>query len=472
MVNPEPGHGERHPDIPRNAIWVDRLRRHELQVEAAGRLVVEGALKRMVGLTLEAVGCEAAVGSYCEITRPDGGRVEAEVVGFSDDRIFLMPTGQIRGMISNSKVTPKIHAASVLVGDALLGRVLDGAGKPIDGKGPTRCHDRIDLHATPINPLRRKPIVEPLDVGVRSINALLSIGRGQRIGLFAASGLGKSVLLGMMTRHTDADVVVVCLVGERGREVQEFIDNSLGAQGMARAVVVATPSDHPPLMRIHGALLATSIAEYYRDRGLNVLLLMDSLTRFAQAQREIALAIGEPPVTKGYPPSVFARLPQLCERAGNGAIGQGSITAVYTVLTEADDQSDPVADAARAILDGHIVLSRRLAGSGVFPAVDVEASASRVMDLITTAEHRELARRYRRLTATYEENRDLINVGAYNSGSDESIDLAIRLWPKLMNFLTQDLHQAARLDDALRDLERIFADDQAAESVEDTDDNQ
>lgn len=441
-----------------NKRWAGFLEHCQSRVDEVGGLVVEGTLRRMVGLTLEASGCEAAIGSYCEVTRPNGESIEAEVVGFSDDRILLMPTGQIRGMMNNARVRPKKHVAFVPAGRALLGRVLDGAGNPIDGKGAAHCDARVDLHALPINPLARQPISEPLDVGVRSINALLSLGRGQRVGLFAGSGVGKSVLLGMMTRHTDADVVVVGLIGERGREVQEFIDQSLG-EGLERAVVVATPSDHPPLMRIHGALRATSLAEYFRSLGLNVLLLMDSLTRFAQAQREIGLAIGEPPVTKGYPPSVLAGLPELCERAGNGGAGQGSITAVYTVLTEADDQNDPIADAARSILDGHIVLSRDLSGFGVYPAVDVEASASRIMDQLVTDEHRELARKFRRTYATYTANEDLINVGAYVAGSDPAIDAAIALWPRLLDFLDQSRDEAVRMDRALAELQALFDSD-------------
>ncbi|MGE0623973.1 MAG: flagellar protein export ATPase FliI [Pseudomonadales bacterium] len=449
------------PEPARSARWAARLRRDESHVEEAGRLVVEGALRRMVGLTLEAVGCEAPIGTYCEVIRPDGSRVDAEVVGFADDRIFLMPTGHIRGMVSNARVIPRLKPASVCVGESLLGRVIDGAGLPIDGLGRIDCDERRVLHGTPINPLERQPVDKPLDVGVRSINALLSLGRGQRVGLFAGSGVGKSVLLGMMTRHTSADVVVVGLVGERGREVQEFVDSALGEQGMSRAVVVATPSDHPPLMRIHGALIATSIAEYFRDQGRHVLLLMDSLTRIAQAQREIALAIGEPPVTKGYPPSVFAALPELTERAGNGTAGQGSITAIYTVLTEGDDANDPVADAARSILDGHIVLSRKLAGAGVFPAVDVEASASRVMNQITTARHQQLARAYRQIYATYTENQDLINVGAYSAGSDPEIDRAVRLWPRLRAFLMQALDQPSRMAESLAALEALFTESPA-----------
>ncbi len=442
--------------LPRSPVWHSRLQAQTRLVTENGGLVAEGSLRRMIGLTLEAVGCEVPVGSYCEVVKPDGQRLEAEVVGFADDRVFLMPVGPLRGMVSNARVRPLMRNGTVAVGESLLGRVIDGAGQPIDGNGPLDCRTAMPLHAEPTNPLKRKPIDEMLDVGVRSINGLLSLGRGQRVGLFAGSGIGKSVLLGMMTRHTEADVVVVGLVGERGREVQEFVDQTLGESGLSRAVVVATPSDQPPLMRIHGALVATSVAEYFRDRGCNVLLLMDSLTRIAQAQREVALAVGEPPVTKGYPPSVFAAMPGLCERAGNGTEEQGSITAIYTVLAEGDDPNDPVADAARSILDGHIVLSRQLAGAGIFPAIDVEASASRVMNTIVDERHWQLAQAYRRAHSIYSENQDLINVGAYTAGTDPEIDLAIQLWPQLRAYLAQELHDPSRLDDALSDLEAIF----------------
>ncbi|NOQ94580.1 MAG: FliI/YscN family ATPase, partial [Methylophaga sp.] len=315
-------------------------------------LVVEGRLTRMVGLTLEAVGFQAPIGSRCEVQGVGGKPIEAEVVGFAGETLYLMPTGDTRGLVPNARVRPLRSDSQVPVGEELLGRVVDGACKPLDGKGPLNVKDRVPLHGHPVNPLARSPVRHHLDVGVEAINALLSVGRGQRMGLFAGSGVGKSVLLGMMTRFTEADVIVVGLIGERGREVKEFIEDILGTEGLERAVVVASPADHSPLMRLHGAMLATSIAEYFRDQGKQVLLLMDSLTRYAQAQREIALAIGEPPATKGYPPSVFSLLPQLVERAGNGPDGGGAITAIYTVLTEGDDQQDPVADAARAILDG------------------------------------------------------------------------------------------------------------------------
>lgn len=418
-------------------------------------MVVQGKLTRMVGLTLEAVGCQSAVGARCLVAGPQGRAIEAEVVGFSGERLFLMPTGDMRGLVPNARVIPTGRVCDAVVGQALLGRVLDGAGQPLDGKGPLRAKERLPLTGRPVNPLSRRPIRETLDVGVRAINALLTVGPGQRMGLFAESGVGKSVLLGMMTRFTTADVIVVGLIGERGCEVKDFIDDILGPQGLARSVVVATPSDNPPLLRIHGALLATSIAEYFRDQGKDVLLLMDSLTRFAQAQREIALAIGEPPATKGYPPSVFAKLPQLVERAGNGAQGAGSITAFYTVLMEGDAQNDPLADAARAILDGHVFLSRRLAEAGHYPAIDIEASISRAMTDIVEASHLKAARRFKQIYSTYRQNQDLISVGAYVTGSDTRVDEAIEFHPRLLDFLRQDMNQPVPFADSLRDLNKL-----------------
>lgn len=406
--------------------------------------VVEGVLRRSVGMALEAEGCSAPVGGRCDIVAPEGGRIEAEVVGFAGDRLFLMPTGDMRGIVPNARVMPVAGVQEVRVGDELLGRVLDGRGKPLDGGAAISSRATVPLFGKTINPLERQPIKEPLDVGVRSINSLLCVGRGQRIGLFAGSGVGKSMLLGMMTRNTNADVVVVGLVGERGREVKEFIDGSLGNEGMKRSVVIATPADDTPLMRMHGAWLSAAVAEYFRDQGKHVLLLMDSLTRFAQAQREIALAIGEPPATKGYPPSVFAKLPQLVERAGNGADGGGSITAIYTVLAEGDDQNDPIVDASRAILDGHITLSRQFADAGIYPAVDIEASVSRAMPQITSDEHQQLIARFRQIYSVYQDHRDLIAVGAYQKGSDARVDEAIERWPAMMEFVRQ--HQNERVD--------------------------
>ncbi len=400
-------------------------------------MVVEGTLKRSVGLAMEAEGCHAAVGGRCDVVAADGRRVETEVVGFSAERLFLMPIGDSRGLSPNARVVPVSAAPEINAGEELLGRVLDGCGQPLDDGPPTSTSAVAPLFGEPINPLRRSPIRQQLDVGVRSINALLPLGRGQRMGLFAGSGVGKSMLLGAMSRNTTADVVVVAMIGERGREVREFIESSLGPDGMRKAVVVATPADDSPLMRLHGAWRATAIAEHFRDRGLQVLLLMDSLTRFAQAQREIALAIGEPPATKGYPPSVFAKLPQLVERAGNSVDGGGSITAIYTVLAEGDDPNDPIVDAARAILDGHIALSRRMADSGIYPAVDVESSVSRVIPQIASAGAQDLIGRFRRLHAVYQEHRDLIAVGAYRPGSDPRVDEAIARWPAVVKFLQQ-----------------------------------
>jgi flagellum-specific ATP synthase len=425
----------------RSLNWAQQLERGIRRVERLPAPPVEGVLTRMIGLTLEAAGCQAAVGDRCDVLGTDGARIEAEVVGFSGDRLYLMPTGDIHGLKPNARVIPRLGAETAAVGPQLLGRVIDGAGTALDDLGPIVCEQRVRLTGTPINPLLRQPIAEPLDVGVRAINSLLSVGRGQRIGLFAGSGVGKSVLLGMMARYTSASVIVVGLIGERGREVKEFVERILGPDGRKRAIVVATPADTPPLMRLHGAWRATAIAEHFRDQGQDVLLIMDSLTRFAQAQREIGLAIGEAPATKGYPPSVFARLPQLVERAGNGAEGRGSITAFYTVLTEGDDQQDPIADAARAVLDGHIVLSRRIAESGHYPAIDIEASISRVMHDIAGQSHFAAARRFKQALSTYQQNRDLIAIGAYHKGSDPRIDAAIALWPSMQKFLQQDLHE-------------------------------
>jgi flagellum-specific ATP synthase len=425
----------------RSVGWAQQLARHSRRIESLPPPPVEGVLTRMIGLTLEAAGCQAAVGDRCDVLGSDGARVEAEVVGFAGDRLYLMPTGDIHGLKPNARVIPRLGAETAVVGPQLLGRVIDGGGQPLDGLGPLQCEDRVRLTGAPINPLLRQPIEEPLDVGIRAINSLLTVGRGQRIGLFAGSGVGKSVLLGMMARYTSAEVIVVGLIGERGREVKEFIDRILGPEGRRRAIVVATPADNPPLMRLHGAWRATAIAEYFRDQGKNVLLIMDSLTRFAQAQREIGLAIGEAPATKGYPPSVFARLPQLVERAGNGASGSGSITAFYTVLTEGDDQQDPIADSARAILDGHFVLSRRIAESGHYPALDIEASISRVMNEIVSQEHTQLARRFKQTLSMWQQNRDLIAIGAYQKGADPRIDAAIAAWPTMQKFLQQDVRE-------------------------------
>ncbi len=435
-----------------------------------------GFLTRAAGLVLEASGLKLPVGSTCVVQLPGNNTVEAEVVGFSGERIYLMPANDVYGLTPGARVlaqhasvetltlgkkpTPRRRASDrgkqVPVGASLLGRVLDGAGRPLDGLGPLDASDTQPLHGRPYNPLERSAIKETLNVGVRAINALLSIGRGQRMGLFAGSGVGKSVLLGMMARYTSADVTVVGLIGERGREVKEFIEQILGAQGLRRSVVVAAPADTSPLMRIQGAAYATAIAEYFRDQGKNVLLIMDSLTRYAMAAREIALAIGEPPATRGYPPSAFAKLPALVERAGTGPADGGSITAFYTVLTEGDDNQDPVSEAARAILDGHIVLSRDLADAGHYPAIDIEASISRVMPSIASEEQMELARQLKALYSRYRRSRDLISVGAYVAGTDPVLDEAIVRMPSIEAFLRQDMSNATGVQESIAQLAALF----------------
>ncbi|HIF9258639.1 TPA: flagellar protein export ATPase FliI [Photobacterium damselae] len=403
--------------------------------------VASGRLTRVVGLTLEAVGCRAPVGSLCKVETVNG-ELEAEVIGFSGDTLFLMPSEQLTGVMPSAKVTPILQESGLPVGPELLGRVIDGVGNPLDGLGDIYTQHRASFSAPAINPLKRKPIKEPLDVGLKAINGCLTVGKGQRIGLFAGSGVGKSVTLGMMTRGTTAQVVVVGLIGERGREVKEFIDEILGEEGRQRSVVVAAPADASPLMRLKGCQTALTIAEYFRDQGQDVLLLMDSLTRFAQAQREIALSVGEPPATKGYPPSVFAKLPALVERAGNGDENQGSITAFFTVLSEGDDLQDPIADASRAILDGHIVLSREMADAGHYPAIDVERSVSRVMPAIVTEEHMIMAKAVRQILSICRKNQDLVAIGAYKPGTDPNIDQAFSLKPRLDGFLQQGMKES------------------------------
>ncbi len=456
--------------------WQSYLRDCSAVLALTEPMQVSGRVTRVTGLVMEAIGLKLAVGSACSIPLPGGTRIDAEVVGFENDRLFLMPQSDVEGVVPGTRVFPVETAQSLPragsvehprrrpsdrarhlpVGDELLGRVLDGSGRPLDNLGPIVTSHAAPLNVRAVNPLSRAPITETLDVGIRAINSMLTVGRGQRMGLFAGSGVGKSVLLGMMARYTGADVIVVGLIGERGREVKEFIEQILGTVGLSRSVVVAAPADTPPLMRLQGAAYATTIAEHFRDQGKNVLLIMDSLTRYAMAQREIALAIGEPPATKGYPPSVFAKLPILVERAGNGREGGGSITAFYTVLTEGDDQQDPIADAARAILDGHIVLNRNLAESGHYPAIDVEQSISRAMHSITSAEHQKLTRRLKQLFSRYERSRDLISVGAYNAGTDPVLDEAIRLRSKIESFLQQDISEQSSIAESLRELTALF----------------
>ncbi len=456
--------------------WRAYLRDCRELLSIAEPLQVSGRVTRVAGLVMEAVGLKLAVGSACTIPLPNGTRIEAEVVGFENDRLFLMPQSDVEGVVPGSRVfpvevvqslprpgavnhprrRPSDRTRHLPVGAELLGRVVDGAGRPLDSLGPLNASHAAPLSVRAANPLGRAPISEVLDTGVRAINALLTVGRGQRMGLFAGSGVGKSMLLGMMARYTSADVIVVGLIGERGREVKEFIEQILGDEGLKRSVVVAAPADNPPLMRLQAATYTTAIAEHFRDQGQNVLLIMDSLTRYAMAQREIALAIGEPPATKGYPPSVFAKLPALVERTGNGRAGGGSITAFYTVLTEGDDQQDPIADAARAILDGHIVLNRTLAEAGHYPAIDIEQSISRVMHSITTPGQQALARRLKQLTSRYQRSRDLIAVGAYSAGSDPMLDEAIALQPQIERFLQQGIHERSTMPESCGQLATLF----------------
>jgi len=462
-------------DMP--AAWQRYL--SDMQIFAADPVPLEtqGILVRVAGLVLEAAGLREPVGSVCEVLMSGQPPVRAEVVGFSGDRTYLMPTGEIHGLASGARVIPKASPTVPMklgavrhqwrrsidrtlhlpVGIGLLGRVVDSHGSPMDRRGPLVDVHEEPLVRRPINAMDREPVRQPLDTGVRSINAMLTVGRGQRLGLFAGTGVGKSVLMGMMARYTEADIIVVGLIGERGREVKEFIEDILGEDGLARSIVVAAPADAPPLTRMQGANYATAIAEHFRDRGQHVLLLMDSLTRYAMAQREIALAIGEPPATKGYPPSCFAKLPQLVERSGNGTAGSGSITAIYTVLTEGDDQQDPIADAARGILDGHIVLSRELAESGHFPAIDVERSISRVMTNVAPQPHLEAARRFRQLHSKHQKARDLIQLGAYAPGHDSELDNAVRLNAPMTQFLQQDMREPAKLGDSVKRLCAVMA---------------
>ncbi len=459
-------------DNPRTRRWQRYLGDLHQAAGTPAPLACEGLLVRVAGLVLEATGLRVPVGAVCVVRSPGQPDVVAEVVGFSGTRAFLMPSGEMHGLTPGARVLPRAPAQvpprfaahgpawrrsedrslHLPVGRGLLGRVLDPHGVPIDGQGALCNVVNEPMQRRPLNAMERAPIRTPLDTGVRAINALLTVGRGQRMGLFAGTGVGKSVLLGMMARYTAADVIVVGLVGERGREVKEFIDDILEAQGRARSVVVAAPADVPPLLRMQGAHYASAIAEHFRDAGQHVLLLLDSLTRYAMAQREIALAIGEPPATRGYPPSCFAKLPQLVERSGNGLNGVGSITALYTVLTEGDDPQDPIADAARGILDGHIVLARELAEGGHFPAIDVERSISRVMNNVVDHDQFLQARRARQLLARYRKAQDLIQIGAYVPGQDAELDTAVRLREPLLAFLQQGMHEAASLGQSRQQL--------------------
>ncbi|MDR3563806.1 MAG: flagellar protein export ATPase FliI [Negativicutes bacterium] len=397
-----------------------------------------GKVSQIIGLLIESHGPRVNIGDLCYIRAPEGRlTLPAEVVGFRQNQALLMPLGEMFGIGPGCEVVSARRTLKIPVGKQLLGRIFDGLGNPIDGKGPIEADCEYPLHATPPPPLNRRRITDKLSVGVRAIDGLLTLGRGQRIGIMAGSGVGKSTLLGMIARNTEADVSVIALVGERGREVREFIERDLGEEGLKRSVVVVATSDQPALLRLKGAMTATAIAEYFRDQGLDVMLMMDSVTRFASAQREIGLTIGEPPATRGYTPSVFALLPKLLERTGAGE--RGSITGIYTVLVDGDDMNEPVADTVRSILDGHIVLSRRLASQNHYPAIDVLQSVSRLMMEIVDKNHWQAAQKVRSLLATYNEAEDLINIGAYASGSNPGIDRSIQMIKPIREFLQQEI---------------------------------
>ena len=415
-----------------------------------------GTLVRLVGMTLEARGVMAPLGACCEVVGRHGHRVEAEVVGFNDKILFLMPFTEPAGVGPGDMVRVISNSSLVSLGPELLGRVIDGRCQPLDGKPPPECKELLSLLGRPINPMERGPINKILDVGVKAINGVLTLGRGQRLGLIAGSGVGKSVLLGMLTRFTKADVVVIGLIGERGREVQAFIQESLGEEGLAKSVVVAAPANVSPVLRLKATHLTHVIAEYFRDQGKDVLMLCDSLTRVAHAQREIGLAIGEPPTAKGYPPSVFGLLPNLIERGGVGRHGHGSITAIYTVLAEGDDAADPIVDIARASLDGQVMLSRKLADSAHYPAIDLTGSISRLMQSLLTSEDLKSANKLRRLWSIYQQNVDLVQVGAYEHGSNPELDEAIRLNDRIVGFLRQDMHISQDYDTTRQQLRELL----------------
>ncbi|WP_281647163.1 FliI/YscN family ATPase [Parendozoicomonas sp. Alg238-R29] len=417
---------------------------------------VTGELVRLAGMTMKAKGCQLDTGQRCLVKGRSGIRVEAEVVGFDHQYLFLMPIEYTEGLGPGDSVIPLGREASVPVGSELLGRVVNGVASPLDGKGPLNCENFLRLHGPVINPLDRYPVRKSLDVGVRSINGLFTVGCGQRLGLFAPSGVGKSTLLGMMTKNTTADVIIVAMIGERGREVREFVETILGRDNLKKAIVVAAPADHAPIMRLRAALLAHRFAEYFRDQGLNVLLLMDSLTRYAQAQREIALAVGEPPSARGYPPSAFSMMSRLVERAGNGREDSGSISAFYTVLVEGEDSEDPVAESARAILDGHIVLSHDQAISGLYPAIDVSASVSRTMTACINSEQLSLSSRFRYLYEKARMGRELTMLGAYQSGNDPEIDQALAFEETMRGYLQQGMSESFSMEDSVNSLRELF----------------
>jgi len=430
------------------------LSKYRAAVESAKPIRLHGKVTQVVGLVIEGFCPDTSVGAICEIRPQEGEPIPAEVVGFRNNKTLLMPLGELRGVGLDSLISVRRDKATMGVGPLMLGRVIDGLGNPIDEKGPLRVEEEYPIYATPVNPMTRTPIRKPLDLGIRSINGLLTCGQGQRVGIMAGSGVGKSTLLGMIARYTEADVNVIALIGERGRELREFIEKDLQAEGLKKSVVVVATSDQPPLVRMRGAYIATTISEYFQKQGKKVLLMMDSATRFAMAMREVGLAIGEPPTTKGYTPSVFAALPKLLERTGN--FSEGSITGLYTVLVEGDDFNEPISDAMRSILDGHIVLSRALASRNIYPPIDILASASRVMGDVTTADHRGLVGKFKETMATYRQSEDLINIGAYKEGSNPGIDYAVSRMESMTSFLKQDIHAPATIEESVQGLKVIF----------------
>lgn len=426
-------------------------------VENAALTSVCGRVNQVIGMVIESNGPAVSVGGVCEVKiLGNTSQIQAEVVGFRDNRVLLMPLGEMRGIEPGSLVRITGEQARVEVSDSLLGRVIDGLGNPVDGKGPLSTNESYPLYATPLNPMERDRILEPVDVGVRAINGLLTLGKGQRIGILAGSGVGKSVLMGMISRHTAADVSVIALIGERGRELKDFVERDLGPEGLARSVVVVATSDQPPLVRMRGAYLAMAISEFFRDRGRDVILMMDSITRFAMSSREVGLAIGEPPTSRGYTPSVFSQLPKLLERAGT-CHGKGSITGIYTVLVEGDDMNEPIADAVRSIVDGHIVLNRDLASRGHYPAIEVLTSVSRCMTDVVSPEQINLANRFQETLAVYRHSEDLINIGAYAKGSSASIDYSIQMIDKINAYLRQKVMERSSMEKSSADLAELFS---------------
>ncbi|RLC06445.1 MAG: flagellum-specific ATP synthase FliI [Deltaproteobacteria bacterium] len=429
--------------------------KYDLAVDQCITIQPEGRVSQIVGLIAEGDSLGMGIGSLCSIINDHGQQVKAEVVGFKKEKALFMPYGDIRGISLGARIIRVESSQVVGVSDQLLGRVIDGMGVPIDGKGSIESAQEYNLYGKPIGPMEREPIKESLDVGVAAINSLITLGKGQRVAIMSGSGVGKSVLMGMMTRHTSADVVVIGLIGERGREVKDFINDTLGEEGLKRAVVVAATSDSPPLVRIRGAYLATTIAEYFRDQGKDVLLMVDSITRFAMSSRDVGLAAGEPPTSRGYTPSFFVQIPVLLERAGNMENG-GSITGIYTVLVEGDDLNDPVGDTVRSIVDGHIVLSRDLANRGHYPAIDVLASISRVMRDVSPKDHVIVRDRAVSVLSSYSSAEDMITIGAYIDGSDPDVDEAKRLMPGIVQFLRQGMDRKVDMQSSIKGLKRVL----------------